>query len=447
MQKKYKKSGLKGSALIIVYLIIVLLVTLTAAIFSGTVAEKARTESERNNLLAFYIAEAGAGSAINWLKSQASPPTGAINEFTLVYSDRINFMEDEKRPARGFADIRVYAHKDNLLRQFKRFIIFSLGTAVDNAEQAVASRQAIIEIQEESFAKYSYFTDDEHQLVWQTPVWFTTGSFLEGPVHTNSHYHISGDPVFDGPVSSHDNFIDYMHGGPPADNPEFRQGIELGVDSVNTSWLNAERVENAAAQPGGLLLEGDTTVKLLPDGTMDVTNANNGWSEENMLIPSNQALFVDNGDLIISGTLMGKMTAGASNNIVIADNITYKTDPVADPSSTDMMGLVSKGDVVVSSSAPFDLSIYATIAATGTTAGAEGSFVVENYWQAPAKGTLTIYGGLIQIRRGPVGTFNPNTNRKVSGYDKDYHYDPRCRYNPPSWYPRSGYDMLSSSQM
>ena len=264
-------------------------------------------------------------------------------------------------------------------------------------------------------------------------------------MHTNAHYHISGDPVFDGPVTSHDNFIDYMHGGPPNDNPDFRQGIELGVSEVSTTHLHAGRLRVASAAPGGLLLQGDTTAVLLPDGTMDVTNAG---VEQNMPIPGNGALFVDNGDLTISGTLNGRMTAGSSGDIIIPDNLLYNTDPAVDPASNDMLGLISETNVIIGSAAPHDVSIYASIAATGvaTATDADGSFTVENWWVGPPKGLLTIYGGLIQIRRGPVGTFNPSNNSQVSGYNKDYRYDSRARYSPPNWFPNTqAYETLSSA--
>lgn len=288
--------------------------------------------------------------------------------------------------------------------------------------------------------------------------------FLEGPVHTNTAYpdpnnpnltygfHISGDPTFDGPVSSVGNSIYYMHGGPPRDNPDFQEGIELGVEAVPSNRpldqvLNANRLRNGATG-GGLTLQGDTTVELLANGTMNVTNVDRGWTQQNMSLPANEALFVDNGDLTISGTLNGRLTAGSSGDIVIPNNLVYNTDPVAVPSSNDMMGLISENNVIIPQSAPHDVTINATITATGvgTAAAGDGSFVVENWWVGPPKGILRVYGGVIQIARGPVGTFNPWTDRIQSGYEKDYHYDPRCRYNPPSWFPVTGeYDILSST--
>ena len=247
--KENKMPNRRGIALIAVYLIIALLMLLAGTFFvRTTVTEKAVSEKEHDLLSSLYIAEAGASAGIRWLSVQPSPPP------TPAGGGLIHTISPVVLPE-GTAEVRIYGDVDNSTSFVNRYIIFSLGTALSSSGQAVASRQIIREVQEESFAKYSYFSDDEHQLVWwwwwliERPIWFTTGSLLEGPVHTNAHYHISGDPVFDGPVTSHDNFIDYMHGGPPNDNPDFRQGIELGVSEVSTTHLHAGRLRVASAAP------------------------------------------------------------------------------------------------------------------------------------------------------------------------------------------------------
>ena len=74
------------------------------------------------------------------------------------------------------------------------------------------------------------------------------------------------------------------------------------------------------------------------------------------------------------------------------------------------------------------------------------SFTVEDWNQGPPKGTLTVLGGIIQDYRGPVGTFNPSTNTKVSGYTKNYQYDARLMTNPPPFYPTTGDYVIVSWQ-
>jgi hypothetical protein len=65
------------------------------------------------------------------------------------------------------------------------------------------------------------------------------------------------------------------------------------------------------------------------------------------------------------------------------------------------------------------------------------SFMRDN-WSQGLKGTLTVYGGIIQDERGPVGTFNGGTGQKISGYSKDYTYDTRLLNTPPPFFPTTG---------
>jgi hypothetical protein len=69
--------------------------------------------------------------------------------------------------------------------------------------------------------------------------------------------------------------------------------------------------------------------------------------------------------------------------------------------------------------------------------------MLNDYTYADVKGTLTVYGGIVQKNRGPVGTFYSN-GQKASGYSKDYYHDPRFTMNPPPFMPNTGdYDTLS----
>lgn len=403
----------KGLILITCYLVIVTLTILGSIFLVRSTAEKRIAERERDLIQCFYIAEAGLEHAFEWLSSQPIPPAGT-EPFSPGFTPQLNYA------------VTIDPDDNNPTSSLNRYQIISTGTV------GGLSRQLVMEVQVESFARYAYFTDDEHIRwgKWLIPVWFVTGDFIDGRLHTNSHLHIYGDPVFAGPVTSADDQIVYYNGGPPLDNPDFQQGITLGVEEIQMP----QEVQDlrSAASTGGLLLSGDTTVELLSDGTMNVTNAEEGWVDQNISLPANNTLYVEDGRLSISGTLSGQLTAGAEENIIITDNLIYNDDPRLNPDSEDMLGLISEENVVVSRDAPFDVEINAVIMAL------DESFTVERWWQGPPKGTLTVYGGIIQDSRGPVGTFNGSTGQKLSGYTKDYSYDPRLLNSPPNFFPTTG---------
>jgi hypothetical protein len=142
----------------------------------------------------------------------------------------------------------------------------------------------------------------------------------------------------------------------------------------------------------------------------------------------------------------------AGRKITITNHLQYNTPPdKTQPYNSTAnlaagtLGLLAK-DVMIGSAAPSDLKLHAVVLAGGKNTS-DGSFWVENYstgGSPTGKGNLNLIGGVIQKKRGPVGTFNPTTGATVSGYAKNYSYDPRMADNPPPFFPTTGaYDQLS----
>lgn len=410
----------KGVVLIASYIVIAVLTVLGATFISSSMAEMRVAERGQNSIQAFYLAEAGMDYALDRLRSTGN--TSGQRSATLQ-------------------NIGTYDCTWQRIGSSSTWEVISTGTVGDT------QRAVRVELQPDTFARYLYFTDDEHfhWMSWHLTVWFVTGDNLGGPLQTNGHFHISGDPVFADPnfhkpAKSEDDFITYMNGGwpinstsasnPPYDNPDFQEGLQLGAERA--PFPSKALDLRTAAVHDGMMLTGPTTIVLRSNGTMDVTNPHNGWANQNMPLPSNGALFINGGNVSVSGVLNGQLSIGTNKDIVIVNNVTYNKNPRVDPTSTDTLGLIAEKDVVISENAPHDIEIDASIMALGN------SFTVEDWWDGSPKGTLTVYGGIIQNERGPVGTFNPATNQKTTGYTKNYQYDIRLMTNPPPFYPTTG---------
>ena len=287
-------------------------------------------------------------------------------------------------------------------------------------------RQITVVLKSESFSRYGYFTDLETQPSG-APVWFVSRDHLEGPVHSNDQLHMSGNPEFDGVVTSSATSVDYYHGGAPQDDPVFNDGLRLNVSRINLP-LTVLPLRTAAAS-NGLWFEGNTTITLQNSGTMIVTNPVRNWTNVEVPIPANGAVFVNRGNLNVAGVLRGQLTLGSSNDVVIMGDVTYNTDPQSDPTSPDLLGLVAEQNVVVSQDAPNNVTVQAGIVALNE------SFTVENWWNGSPRGDLTVLGSMVQKRRGPVGTFDSHSGQKRSGYTKHYIYDGRFTELTPPYYP------------
>ena len=133
------------------------------------------------------------------------------------------------------------------------------------------------------------------------------------------------------------------------------------------------------------------------------------------------------------GVLNGRLTVAAGHNLYIEDNVVYYRDPRYEP-STDLLGLVAQDSVIVawdlahSSTDPntSDCLINASIMALK-------SFAAQNSWTPPARGTVTVLGGVVQNNKGTLGRVVGGV--LVSGYNKNYIYDTRLLTDLPPAFP------------
>lgn len=414
-----------GVALVIVFLVTAILLAYSTAFVGISIYQSTSTDRYRRRIEAFNLAESGLDHAIFWLRAQGAPLVG----------NRTDPWGGVQAPLTGgtytvtITDLGTVGGSTNT----RRYRVTSTGT-FNNITRVLTNL-----VQVDNYARYIWFTDQETYN--GTTVWFWTEDHLNGPTHTNSHFNIYRNPVFEGEVRSVDDYIRYYNNGspvnkselnnPPYDMPVFMEGVDFGVEP-STMPSQALNLRAAASSTNGLWLRGNSTVVLNSNGTMNVTNSRKGWTNHNMPLPANGALFVNGGNLTISGTLNGRLTVGASQDVIVPNSLTYADDPRVNPASDDVMGIISEQDVVIDDNAPTNMEIDACIMALET------SFILEDYWSGPAKGTLTVHGGIIQDERGPVGTFNGSTGQKLSGYSKDYTYDSRLLTTPPPFIPTTG---------
>ncbi len=172
------------------------------------------------------------------------------------------------------------------------------------------------------------------------------------------------------------------------------------------------------------------------------------------LNPSFKGVIFVQGKVAISGVLRGQVTIAATDDIIIADDITYSTNPGAG-TCNDILGIFSGDDVVISDNtvnAPARPQPNANHRTYDDTAGefihgvvlALDVFTVDNYsggsnndepceatvW---GRGCLYLTGGIIQRTRGAVGLSSGY------GYLKRYSYDQCAFTNPPPYFPTTGH--------
>ncbi len=418
-----------GNAMVITLLITLALSGLVLGALMSSQTESRLSSNTNTTQQAFYLAERGMEESIAFIAQLGQPLVGS----GVDGNGPVQIFNDKDV---GTGTYSAWADPmDGNGGQSTRFVAVTVRGTMDGTG---VSRSMQIRLGQQNFSRYSYFTDLESSSGGGT-IWFAGSDEFFGPVHTNDQLHISNSPIFHDEVSSGAGDIDYYHGGPPQDNPVFDMGVLLNQPTISLP-MDTNMLQAKGAAASGLSFTGNpVAIEMFVDaGTGDgMLRVRIGGGSTDYPVPSNGVCFV-NGKAEVKGVLKGQLTIGSSGDIEIMDNCLYDTDPRADPSSTDLLGLVSDGDVYMDGD-PYgantdtaDETVMAAIMAL------DESFTVENYSSGSPRGNLVIYGGLIQKRRGPVGTFNPSSGNTVSGYSKDYSYDPRLMDNPPPAFPTTG---------
>jgi hypothetical protein len=325
--------------------------------------------------------------------------------------------------------------------------LVSTGT-VNNVTRTVSLQR----IYQPSYAEFAMWTSNSMGL------FFKNGEVFNGRVHSNDqmYFDVSGGDGawFKQAVTS--GAGTYTVQGGSFSLVEFDQGfllntLEGSMADVNFNDSSKPKCLKDTATSGGLVLQGNTTITF-NGGSVSISNTRQNWANHTYTPATEGIIYIQNSNtgsastqagtaFLTRGTVNGRLTIATESDITIRGNITYASNPTSNPSSDDALGLIASSDVWVDTSAPNNLVVYAAIMATGisSTVG-DGSFGVVNYNDASNphlgnRGTLTVYGGIVQLIRGAVGTFNSQTGVMSTGYAKNYSYDLRFINNPPPYYP------------
>jgi Tfp pilus assembly protein PilX len=418
----------QGTTLVIVILIMLALTAIVMGVSSISVNETQIATNEMLDKQAFYLAEAGTEKSIKYLAALSTPFRGTGPNKDQPYQLLNNVSLYGKGTVTSWLD-----PLDSNTGNPTRFVAVTVRATLNGSGM---SKVLQVKVGQQNFSRYAYFSDMEKNPSGTT-IWFVTNDEFFGPLHTNDQMHIYGNPIFHEEASSCASSIDYYNGGPPSDNPQFLGGLTLNASTIPLP-ANTSMILNAANEAGGLKFAAATvSIKFLVDagGNRSLSVSTNGTTWTSYAYPTNGVIYVT-GTAQVEGKVKGQVTIGCSGDIRIMDNIVYNTDPRIDPTSTDLLGLVAEQNVIMwNSTANLDVAdetVMAAIMALNT------SWTAQNYDSGTPRGKLIVYGGIIQKKRGAVGTFNAGTGAIVTGYEKNYSYDPRLMDNPPPAFPTTG---------
>lgn len=155
----WRRGRERGSIFILSMVALAVLLLLGAISVQLAVQSLDRAAKERDSAVAFNLAESAADCAEAWLRAQSAPP--------LDYGP-IDPLGGEQTLGTGTYRAIIYPDAGNPGAWLKSYTIVGTGASARGG----ASRRVILKVQEQSFALYSYFTDQERSSVTNGTIWF-----------------------------------------------------------------------------------------------------------------------------------------------------------------------------------------------------------------------------------------------------------------------------------
>ncbi len=417
----------EGATLFVVMMLMFLCTMAVASVMFSVSAQMQRAAKQVQLEQAFYLAEAGAERASAWV--------GLGNEADETFTGNL-----------GAGSYAATVSVAPLAGGEIGITVAATGT-VGSVSRAIVMRG----LRRVSWARFALWYDREALSLVMVP-----GEVFRGRVYSKPQlrFHHSGLAMH-GPVQFYDRVwsvpttIQVNTGA----DPVFHMGITLGAAEESMASVDLDALRATALTSGqGIVLDGNATIEL--DGTnMRVTNVAGGYDNDLVPLPADGIVYArahtytvttprynwrgvqtgtttttvnEPGTINISGPsgLSGGLTIVSEDDINVIGHVRYADNPEVNPASTDRLGLIAKKNVVVQTSAPNNVEIYAHILCR------EGGFGVASYNTGSSRGILKVYGGIANLIRNAVGTTSP------TGYLKNYIFDNRLNQNPPPYYPR-----------
>ena len=313
------------------------------------------------------------------------------------------------------------------------------------------------------FAKYSWFTENEvdgymapdgtNGPYYGSDDWKITGDSVWGPAHTNGTFNLDGTPYFDALVTS-----GHAPNLGPSGHPVFNVGINYPVNQSRPSTAMLQANLTSAATLGGGYFDqsgtpNDVSLTFMNDRVRVQIPPGGGVRDTTMYLStlaSNGVIVVRSADIHMRGTYQGDYTVAAftgtaanKGNVWIDGDVVAATNPVTNPASTDMLGIVAERMAYITQDLTRTSS--STINVQAAVYCQRGELTAQNFWNIPVSGRVSLFGGVTQNTAGSLGLSAAGPPiTLLSGFSYSIRNDPRFVTKQPPFFPASpSYELVS----
>lgn len=325
-----------------------------------------------------------------------------------------------------------------------------------------------------TYAKYAWFTASVSTGSKNKRTWIT-GDTVWGGYQSNQFLNIQGDPVFFGKVTISKGIV-----LSPGSNPQFLGGLQTGVIAPFSKTINYN--DAAAAASEGQSLGGqcyfngiNLWLTFNNNGTVTYRTAARSAGDDSSkysapitmflsAIAPKGVIYLDKGDIYLSGTLSGKITVVSDQssgtgggNVYLVNDMVYATRPMlpdgnggysVNNSCTDMMGIMATNNIDISSSVKSggyinnivnkDINVDAAIFCSSGGFNLEGLGTSIN----TPTGTINLFGSMTAGKEEMVSIYSGNT--LTAGYNRHVVLDERLLTGAPVYFPlMPSYEIIS----
>jgi hypothetical protein len=297
-------------------------------------------------------------------------------------------------------------------------------------------------LQPSLFSKFAYFSDNE-----PSTISWTTGDTVWGPYHSNTKLYVDGNPVFNGKVTDFGGLVKAHTSDKPQFNDTYQTGVSIPMPSDLNS-LKGKATQMVGATQGGFYLSttNDFYLTFNANGTVTYRNGTSGsWTTTALstFAGPNQVVVIDGGNLHIKGIVNGQVTIAAISSstskgqVWIDSSVAYNSNPIANPASTDLLGICATNNILISSNSNNNNSSKG-VTVQASMFSLKGGFGADSATTKVASGSIHLLGGISQAVRQAVGVVGG-----THGYLKSYYYDNRMLVTAPPCFPATGsYEIL-----
>ncbi len=292
-------------------------------------------------------------------------------------------------------------------------------------------------MRQSNFAKFAFYGG-----LSAANAYWETGDSILGPSHTQGILRVTGRPYFGGKVTVK-NGVDSSWAG----HPNFTAGVETGVNIPLSK--DYSRLKNAALANGKVFTgSGDLYLKFMGDsvrwhraGKPDTTSLLSSFAPNGTITLGTGG---STGNIYMEGVVKGRVTVGALDTTsgtrgktFITNNLVYNTDPTVDPSSPDMLGVVSYNEIQIADNGA---SLFKVM---GSLYSYSSGIKVEHY-DTRNPGVLSTLGGWIVENLYATSNGIPLGTAGSKGYKCSVRYDERFRTSAPPYFPTTqAYEILA----